>query len=63
MPHLPAVDAPSRLSSYRSRHPRAAKALGRTLNIPELVGNAPIPSDIGTRLALARIDVGQATIH
>jgi deazaflavin-dependent oxidoreductase (nitroreductase family) len=58
---IPALETPARLASYRSRHRRAAKALGRTLDIPELVGDAPIPADIASRLPLVQIDFVQAT--
>lgn len=47
---------PAQLESYRTRHRHAARTLGRTLDIPELANQAPIPPDIGTRLPLLRIE-------
>jgi deazaflavin-dependent oxidoreductase (nitroreductase family) len=57
---VPSSETPSLLETYRSRHQRAAKALGRTLDIPELVQDGPLPADIATRLPLVRIDFGDA---
>lgn len=53
---VPAAEVPRRLDAYRSRHRRAAKALGRTLAIPDLGGDGPLPTDVGARLPLVRID-------
>ncbi|TDU83264.1 deazaflavin-dependent oxidoreductase (nitroreductase family) [Kribbella voronezhensis] len=55
---VPSSETPSLLESYRGRHRRAAKALGRTLDIPELIEDGPLPEDIATRLPLVRIDFG-----
>jgi deazaflavin-dependent oxidoreductase (nitroreductase family) len=52
---IPAAEAATLLANYRKRHRRAAKALGRTLDIPELTADAPIPADNGTKLPLIRI--------
>ncbi|MFG1912493.1 nitroreductase family deazaflavin-dependent oxidoreductase [Kribbella sp. NPDC048928] len=55
---VPAADVPARLEQYRRRHPRAAKALGRTLELSDLAGDGPLPSDVGERLPLVRIEFG-----
>lgn len=52
---VPADEVPSRLEEYRRGHPRAAKALGRTLDLPDLGGDGPLPTDVGTRLPLVRV--------
>lgn len=52
---IPVTETAPLLASYRKHHRRAAKALGRTLDIPELTANAPIPADIGAKLPLIRI--------
>lgn len=53
---VPAEQVPARLEQYRNRHRRAAKALGRALQLPDLVGDGPIPVDVTTRLPLVRIE-------
>lgn len=60
---IPATETAPLLASYRKRHRRAAKALGRTLDIPELTADAPIPADIGTKLPLVRIVPHQGTAN
>lgn len=52
---IPAKEVPGKLESYRRRHPRAAKALGRTLGIADLADSQPLPDDIGERLPLVQI--------
>ncbi|TWD81036.1 deazaflavin-dependent oxidoreductase (nitroreductase family) [Kribbella amoyensis] len=52
---LRAEDVGPRLARYRDRHARAARALGRALDIPELTTNDPLPAEIGTRLPLVRV--------
>ncbi|MEV0425123.1 nitroreductase family deazaflavin-dependent oxidoreductase [Micromonospora sp. NPDC050495] len=48
-----------RLEIYRRRHRRAAAALGRTLDIPELRDTGPLPADVATRLPLVRLDLDE----
>ncbi len=55
---VPAGEVPVRLERYRDRQRRAAKALGRTLDLPDLAGDGPLPADVGTRLPLVRIEFG-----
>lgn len=53
---VPSGDVPKRLEEYRRRHRRAAKALGRTLELPDLASDGPLPLDVGDRLPLVRIE-------
>jgi len=53
---VPLTETAQLLTTYREQHRRAAKALGRTLAIPDLVSDGPIPADIGSRLPLLRIE-------
>jgi deazaflavin-dependent oxidoreductase (nitroreductase family) len=53
---IPAADVPRRLEDYRRSHRRAAAALGRTLDIPELGSADPLPVDVASRLPLVRIE-------
>lgn len=53
---IPAGEVPERLAAYRRRHPRAAKALGRTLALPDLAGDGPVPPDVADRLPLVRLE-------
>lgn len=55
---IPAAEVPTRLAQYRDRHQRSAKALGRTLDLPDLAGDGPLRADVGTRLPLMRIEFG-----
>jgi deazaflavin-dependent oxidoreductase (nitroreductase family) len=55
---VPAHEVPARLEQYRDRHRRAAKALARTLDLPDLAGSGSVPADVGTRLPLVRIEFG-----
>ncbi|MGW7680792.1 nitroreductase family deazaflavin-dependent oxidoreductase [Kribbella sp. NPDC054772] len=55
---VPADEVPVRLERYREHHRRAAKALGRTLELPDLAGDGPVPADVGSRLPLVRIEFG-----
>jgi len=57
---IPAADVPERLQAYRRRHRRAAKALGRTLDIPELGSPDPLPLDIASRLPLVRVEFARS---
>jgi deazaflavin-dependent oxidoreductase (nitroreductase family) len=57
---VPATEVPRRLEEYRRRHRRAAKALGRTLDLPDLAGDGPLREDVGLRLPLIRIEFGSA---
>lgn len=50
-----AAEVPRRLEQYRRRHPRAANALGRTLDLPDLASAGPLPDDVATRLPLVRL--------
>ncbi len=52
---IPAEEVPGRLEEYRRRHPRAAAALARALDIPELGSADPLPVDLATRLPLVRV--------
>lgn len=52
---IPPGDVPGRLEDYRRRHRRAAKALGRTLALPDLAADRPLPADVGERLPLVLI--------
>jgi deazaflavin-dependent oxidoreductase (nitroreductase family) len=53
---VPVAEVPRQLEEYRDRHPRAAKALGRTLELPDLQRDGPLPTDVGARLPLVRIE-------
>ena len=53
---VPAAEVSSHLEEYRRRHRRAAKALGRTLALPDLSGDGPLPADVGDRLPLVRVE-------
>lgn len=54
---LPAGRAWSVLEAYRACHPRAARALGRTLAIPELARGGPLPADIADRLPVVEVEL------
>ncbi|HZX07899.1 nitroreductase family deazaflavin-dependent oxidoreductase [Kribbella sp.] len=54
-----AAEVPARLEQYRDRHRRAARALGRTLDLPDLAGDGPMPVDVGARLPLVRVEFGR----
>lgn len=53
---IPADEIAERLEEYRRRHPFAAKALGRTLELPDLTADGPLPPDVADRLPLVRFD-------
>ena len=53
---VPAAEVPMRLVRYRDQHRRAARALARTLELPDLAGSGPMPADVGARLPLVRIE-------
>lgn len=55
---LPADEALAVLEEYRRRHPRATRALGRLLGIPDLTTTGPLPRDLPGRLPL--VDVALA---
>jgi deazaflavin-dependent oxidoreductase (nitroreductase family) len=57
---LPAERAWSVLEDYRARHPRAARALGRTLDIAELARGGQLPADIAERLPVVEVELGRA---
>ncbi|GAA1594806.1 MULTISPECIES: nitroreductase family deazaflavin-dependent oxidoreductase [Kribbella] len=57
---VPADQVPARLEHYRDRHRRAARALGRTLNLPDLTGDGPVRADVGERLPLVRIELDRS---
>lgn len=52
---IPAEDVARQLEQYRNDHPRAAVALGRTLDLPDLATTAALPDDVGDRLPLVRV--------
>ncbi|MFD0821291.1 nitroreductase family deazaflavin-dependent oxidoreductase [Micromonospora zhanjiangensis] len=52
---LPADRPRTVLADYRDRHRRAARALGRTLDLADLVHAGPLPTDIADRLPVVRI--------
>ncbi|MFU8850966.1 nitroreductase family deazaflavin-dependent oxidoreductase [Micromonospora sp. SL1-18] len=52
---LPGEETRQRLERYRQRSRRAAAALGRALDIPELRGTGPLPADVAQRLPLVRL--------
>lgn len=56
---LPPAPARERLESYRQKHRRAAAALGRTLNLPDLTHSGPLPPDVADRLPLVEIRYDQ----
>lgn len=55
---VPGDEVPARLERYREQHPRAAKALARALELPDLAGDGPMPTDTGVRLPLLRVEFG-----
>jgi deazaflavin-dependent oxidoreductase (nitroreductase family) len=58
---LPHEESRRILADYRARHPRAARALGRVLAIPELVAGSPLPATTAERLILVQIILDPAT--
>ncbi|MBP2352627.1 deazaflavin-dependent oxidoreductase (nitroreductase family) [Kribbella aluminosa] len=53
---VPSEEVPALFEQYRGRHRRAAKALGRMLELPDLAGAGPVRADVGARLPLLRIE-------
>ncbi|GAA0505877.1 hypothetical protein GCM10011581_31980 [Saccharopolyspora subtropica] len=52
---LSAAETRARLEAYRGERPRAAAALGRILDIPELASAEPLGEDVAERLPMVRV--------
>jgi deazaflavin-dependent oxidoreductase (nitroreductase family) len=52
---LSAGESRTRLERYRHEHPRAARALGRALALPDLTTAGSLAFDVGSRLPLVRV--------